>query len=58
MTADADDLDSRAAALVRAIESLLRELLLDSTTKPNKEEVVQQYARAIVVRCLDRVADG
>ena len=55
MTADSDGVEERASALTHAVESLLRELLRDSTATPNKDELVRQYARAIVLRCLDRI---
>ena len=55
MTADSDSAEERASALAHAVESLLRELLRDSTRTPNKNELVRQYARAIILRCLDRV---
>jgi hypothetical protein len=55
MTADSDGVEERASALTHAVESLLRELLRDSTRTPNKDELVRQYARAIVLRCLDRI---
>ena len=50
-----EQLDERDVALMRAIETLLHELLRDSTRMPNKEELARRYARAILVRCRDRI---
>ena len=54
MTEAADDpavLTDRTAALLRAIEAHLQELLRLSTTYVNKEALVRDFARRIVAEC-------